>query len=446
MSDKFFLILPTQLFELKYLPKYLDKESAAKVILWECPWYFNNPKYKFNKKKIILHKASMEYYNTYLKAAGINTTMVLYTQNINDVINDSYSMFDPIDDVKLLDLPNKRCRMEESPNFLMKKSDYAKYRAKTDKFFFNAFYMAGKKIVDIIPEIKSMDKENRKTAITDAIPKIPTLSATDRKFIDIGIAYTKNFSDNYGNANNFMFPVTHATAKKWLAFFIKYKFSHFGDYQDVINKDNEFMFHSLLSTSINIGLLNPGDIINTIRTVKIPMNNYEGFIRQLFWREYQRYTYIYYYSNPAHQKLNYFDNTKKLTSNWYAGTTGVLPVDDAIIKGFDSGYLHHISRLMIIGNYMNLSGIAPLEGFKWFMEFSCDSYEWVMYQNVLGMAFFADGGKTMRRPYISSSNYIIKMSNYGKADWCAKWDSMYKNFIKNKSDKLHKYRYFYRAK
>ena len=440
MSDKFFLILPTQLFELKYLPKSL------KVILWECPWYFNNPKYTFNKKKIILHKASMEYYNTYLKAAGINTTLVLYTQNINDVINDSYSMFDPIDDVKLLDLPNKQCRMEESPNFLMGKTDYAKYRTKTDNFFFNAFYMAGKKIVDIIPEIKSMDKENRKTVITVAIPKIPTLSEADRKFIDIGIDYTRNFADNYGNTNNFMFPVTHATAKKWLTFFIKYKFAHFGDYQDVINKDNEFMFHSLLSTSINIGLLNPTDIINTIRKVKITMNNYEGFIRQLFWREYQRYTYIYYYSDPAHQKLNYFDNTKKLTAKWYMGTTGVLPVDDAIIKGFDSGYLHHITRLMIIGNYMNLSGISPLEGFKWFMEFSCDSYEWVMYQNVLGMAFFADGGKTMRRPYISSSNYIIKMSNYGKADWCTKWDSMYKDFIKNKSDKLHKYRYFYRSK
>lgn len=439
MIDKFFLILPTQLFEIKYLPK------SPRVILWECPWYFNNPKYTFNKKKIILHKASMEYYNTYLKAAGINTTLVLYTQNINDVINDSYSMFDPIDDVKLLDLPNKQCHMEESPNFLMGKTDYAKYRTKTDKFFFNAFYMAGKKIVDIIPEIKSMDKENRKTVITAAIPKIPTLSAADKKFIDIGIEYTRNFADNYGNANNFMFPVTHATAKKWLTFFIKYKFAHFGDYQDIINKDNEFMFHSLLSTSINIGLLNPIDIINTIRKVKIQMNNYEGFIRQLFWREYQRYTYIYYYS-AAHQKLNYFDNTKKLTAKWYTGTTGVLPVDDAIIKGFDSGYLHHITRLMIIGNYMNLSGISPLEGFKWFMEFSCDSYEWVMYQNVLGMAFFADGGKTMRRPYISSSNYIIKMSNYDKADWCTKWDSMYKDFIKNKSDKLHKYRYFYRSK
>ena len=32
------------------------------------------------------------------------------------------------------------------------------------------------------------------------------------------------------------------------------------------------------------------------------------------------------------------------------------------------------------------------------MEFSCDSYEWVMYQNVLDMVFFVTGGKTMRKP------------------------------------------------
>jgi deoxyribodipyrimidine photolyase-related protein len=451
MSDTFFLILPTQLFEKKYLPKYVV-ESKIQVILWECPWYFNNPKYTFNKKKIILHKASIEYYYTYLKASNININKVSYDQNINDVITSSYSMFDPIDDIKLLSLPaQKISHIEESPNFLMAKVDYENYRNKTDKFFFNPFYMYGKKIVDIIPEIKSTDAYNRKTpAKTELsnlkIPKIPTLSVIDKKFIGSGITYaSKYFHGNYGNVDNFIFPVTHATAKKWLTFFIKYKFANFGNYQDVINKDNDYMFHSLLSTSINIGLLNPRDIIDAIKKIKnITINNYEGYIRQLFWREYQRYTYIYYFSDIKNQKLNYFNNTNKLTANWYNGTTGILPVDDAIIKGFDSGYLHHIIRLMVVGNYMNLSGISPLEGFKWFMEFSCDSYEWVMYQNVLGMAFFADGGKTMRRPYVSSSNYVIKMSNYGKGDWCVKWDLLYKNFIKNKSDKLQKYRYFYR--
>ena len=95
---------------------------------------------------------------------------------------------------------------------------------------------------------------------------------------------------------------------------------------------------------------------------------------------------------------------------------------------------------------MNISGILPEEGFKWFMEFSCDSYEWVMCQNVYDMVFFVSGGATMRRPYISSSNYILKMSDYIRGDWCDKWDELYHSFIHNNKKELYKFRYFIRYK
>ena len=97
---------------------------------------------------------------------------------------------------------------------------------------------------------------------------------------------------------------------------------------------------------------------------------------------------------------------------------------------------------MVIGNYMNLCNIKPREGFRWFMEFSCDSYEWVMYQNVYDMVFFSTGGKTMRRPYISSSNYILNMSNYSKDSWCEIWNTKYRTFINKNKKKLWKYRYY----
>ena len=97
---------------------------------------------------------------------------------------------------------------------------------------------------------------------------------------------------------------------------------------------------------------------------------------------------------------------------------------------------------MIVGNYMNLSNIHPMDGLRWFMEFSCDSYEWVMYQNVLEMVFFVSGGGTMRRPYISSSNYILKMSNYKKGDWCEIWNNQYREFINNHIKELYKFRYY----
>ena len=174
---------------------------------------------------------------------------------------------------------------------------------------------------------------------------------------------------------------------------------------------------------------------------KIPLNSFEGYIRQLFWREYQRYCYEYFNFNNK----NYFGNSKKLTKDWYEGTLGIDPVDDAIKDGFDTGYLHHILRLMVVGNYMNLYGLHPGEGFKWFMEFSCDSYEWVMHQNVLDMVFFVSGGVTMRKPYVSSSNYVLKMSDYKEDEWSEKWDELYKSFLKKNKSKLWKFRYHFRG-
>ena len=189
----------------------------------------------------------------------------------------------------------------------------------------------------------------------------------------------------------------------------------------------------MLSSSINIGLIHPTELINSVvGFIDKYTNSVEAFIRQLFWREYQRYCHIYI--NFINK--NYFGNNKSLTTKWYEGTLEIEPVDNCIKKAFDTGYLHHIERLMIIGNYMNLSGIRPKEGFKWFMEFSCDSYEWVMCQNVLDMVFYSTSGKTTRRPYISSSNYVLKMSNYKKGEWSLIWDKKYNDFVKTNKNKL----------
>lgn len=429
-----FLILPHQLFDKKYLPK---KSEVSQMYLYEHPQYFTE--YNYNKKRLVLHRASMMYYADYLTKNGYSVKYVEYSKKFPGIPN--LGMFDPIDKIKI---PGKNKNILESPNFLLTKEDYENYRKKTDKFIFYNFYMNGKKIVDIIPDVKSKDKENRKTISANTklkIPKLPSLSSEDKKYINEAIKYVeKNFKDNYGNTDNIIFPVTHKSANKWLKHFIDTKFKDFGSYQDFIIPGETYLYHSILSPVINIGLINPLEIIDEIRPLekKIPINSYEGYIRQLFWREYQRYCYIYFDFNR-----NYFGNTKRLTKKWYTGETGIVPVDDAIKTAFDTGYLHHIIRLMIIGNWMNLSGISPKQGFKWFMEFSCDSYEWVMCQNVLDMVFCVSGGETMRKPYISSSNYILKMSQYKKGEWSDEWDETFREFcIKNKK-KLWKFRYFF---
>lgn len=437
------LILPNQLFDKKYIDK------TEKIVIWECPHYFCD--YNYNKKKLVLHRASMKYYEDYLKSYGYNVEYIGYNKNIH---NEDYIIYNPLNKLDVLKLPLKtKVNDISTPNLMLSISDLKEYCEKTDKYFFNAFYMWSKKKLNIIPDVKSQDKYNRKvlknntssTQITQVKQPFEEINLKIEKvYISEAISYVnKNFPKNCGNTDNFIFPITHYGARKWLDHFIRFKFKLFGDYQDYIDKTDNYLYHSMLSSLINIGLLNPGEIIKEIEKYQsvIPLNSYEGFVRQLFWREYQYYCYI-----NVDFSSNYFNNKKHLTDNWYNGTTGILPVDDAIKEAFDTGYLHHIKRLMVVGNYMNLSGIQPKEGFKWFMEFSCDSYEWVMHQNVYDMVFFVTNGKTMRRPYISSSNYILKMSNYKKDKWSDIWDTKYKNFINKNKKKLYKYRYYFSTK
>jgi deoxyribodipyrimidine photolyase-related protein len=440
------LILPHQLYNINILKKNLPKEIKY-IIIWEHPHYFK--KYKYNKKKLVLHRASMKYYYDYLKDNNYN---VHYLEFNKKLTYNNYKVFDPIDKIAL---PNHHTILE-SPNFLLNKEDYIEFNKtrKSKRVVFNNFYLWSKKRKNIYPKLKSMDKMNREVydkSKDSKIPPVPKIGEIDKHYIKEATIYiNKHFPNNYGNTNDlkhsFNYPICHSTANKWLKNFIKYKFKKFGPYQDFINKDNFTMFHSVLSSSLNIGLINPTDIIKEIDKYKknqrfnIPVNSFEGFIRQLFWREYQRYCYGY---AGISFKSNYFGNKKKLTKDWYKGTLGIEPVDDLIKSGFETGYIHHIGRLMVIGNFMNLSEIHPKEGFRWFMEFSIDSYEWVMHQNVYEMVFFVTGGQTMTRPYISSSNYILKMSNYSKGEWSTKWDDMYHRFLIKHRTKLYKFRYYF---
>lgn len=431
-----FLILPNQLFDIKYLKQCQVTKSSHKIYIYEHPQYFT--KYNFNKKKILLHKASMKYYNDYLKKHGYDVVYVNYNEKFN---LKHFEMFNSADDIKMTNASIKRY---ENPNFLLSSYDHYEYQEKTDSYIFNNFYLWAKKKLNIIPNIKSTDKQNRKKLSNAiSIPNVKMPSRIDKEYISSCIDdVNTSFHSNYGDCENFIYPISHKGAKQLLKYFIEYKFKLFGPYQDFIKKEESFLFHSLLSSSINIGLIQPSEIIQEFSNVKtnIPLNSYEGFIRQLFWREYQ--LYCYRTIDYAKQIKNpFFDHKKLITKSWYSGNTGNMLIDDTIKKAFKNAYLHHIERLMVMGNYMNLSEIKPKEGFKWFMEFSIDSYEWVMCQNVYDMVFFTN--TTMRRPYISSSNYLLNMSDYKKGKWSEDWDKKYDSFVKKNKKKLWKYRYYF---
>lgn len=420
-----FYILPHQLFHLNQLP---FKQNETKIILWEHPDFFT--KYNFNKKKLILHRASMQYYKDQLIKKKYDVIYIEFDTN-HKVIKDA-SMWDPINDMDDF----KNTTKIESPNFLVDKaflqSIYEGKNSKSSMSFTSYFYPRVKEQIDYLKGIQSKDTKNRKVPNQKEIkriPKLPKLSPKSTLYIQEAIQYVnKHFPNNYGNTNNFQFPISHKDAHKWCKHFIKLRLKKFGDFQDAIIQDQSFMYHSVLSSSINIGLINPSDIITMLQKMKarssVKINNLEGYVRQLIWREFQRYCYIYLKDDLKNK--NRFELNTKMNKDWYDGTTGIPPLDDTIKKAFDTGYLHHIERLMIMGNLMLLHKINKEDGFNWFMEFAIDSYEWVMYQNVYDMVFYSTGGKTSYKPYVSSSKYILRMSNYEKGEWCKVWDKLYK--------------------
>ena len=213
---------------------------------------------------------------------------------------------------------------------------------------------------------------------------------------------------------------------------MKLRFSKFGDYEDAIDADRIFLFHSVLSPLMNIGLLMPEEIINEAieyaETKSIPLNSLEGFVRQILgWREFIKV--VYELKSDEQEETNFFSNERKLKSSWYDGSTGIIPLDKAISDCISYGYTHHINRLMIISNIMNLCRVNPTQIYNWFMEMSVDSSDWVMGPNVYGMSTFSDGGLMSTKPYICGSNYILKMSNFKKGDWCDTLDGLYWKFI-----------------
>jgi len=240
------------------------------------------------------------------------------------------------------------------------------------------------------------------------------------------------YNDNLGIMDNFNYPVTRSQALNSFHSFLEERLINFGAYEDAIVKNESTLFHSIITPYLNIGLITPNEIIQQVLDFSsnnsIPLNSLEGFIRQIIgWREFMRGIYVA--DGVKQRNSNFWNYNRAMPKSFYDGTTGIEPLDDTIKKCLNSGYAHHIERLMILGNMMLLIGIKPNAVYKWFMEMFVDSYDWVMVPNVYGMSQFADGGLLATKPYISGSNYILKMSDYKKGDWCPIWDSLYWGFV-----------------
>ena len=430
-----FLILPNQLFQetIEHLKSFKYKE----IWILEEPHYFSTDLIKPNKIKIAYLRACMRLYYDNLKKIGFK---VIYKDYDNSFItsNEEYVSFE-LTDHKLKEKYEKKgiiINEIETPMFLLKKEDLDIYN-KRKTISHSSFYEFSKKKIGILEGIKNQDIYNRSNPREDISinPIISYVNKSNKKYYEEGIKYSERFKNHIGNPTLEtlgIYPISSKDAYDTYETFLKNNLNKFGIFQDVIQSSNPFMYHSIISPMLNNGLLIPINLIKIIRKYegKIEINNYEGFIRQVIgWREYMRFLYLYRYEELL---KNSFGNNKRLGKEWYIGNTGLIVIDNEISKAIKYGYSHHIIRLMIFLNFMIINEIIPDDIYKWFMEVvSIDAYDWVMISNIYSMGYFSKIG--MKRPYLSSSNYIIKMSNYKKdGNWDKIWDEKYRSFVKSR--------------
>jgi deoxyribodipyrimidine photolyase-related protein len=259
----------------------------------------------------------------------------------------------------------------------------------------------------------SFDTENRKTAPKQwDVPQPPQFNADDITLNVIGDVASR-FSTHPSSSVAFEYPVTRDHALATLNHFITYRLPYFGDHQDAMLMNEPWMAHSLLSSSINLGLLFVDEVVHAVEQADAPIAAREGFIRQVLgWREYIRAIYVA--QMPSYITHNSLNHHHPLPPLMYTAATSMNCLANVVQETIDHAYNHHIQRLMILGNITTLLGVDPNKVREWFNEMYVDSFDWVVTPNVMGMASYADGGLMSTKPYVASANYINKMSNYCK--------------------------------
>ncbi|WP_293776379.1 cryptochrome/photolyase family protein [uncultured Oxalicibacterium sp.] len=219
------------------------------------------------------------------------------------------------------------------------------------------------------------------------------------------------------SASAIPWPLNRQEALAQLTHFIDEVLPHFGDFQDAMHTQAPRLFHSLLSFALNTKMLNPLEVVQAAeeayRRGHAPLPAVEGFIRQILgWREYVRGVYWAYM--PGYDKRNVFKHDTPLPPWFWDGKTKMRCLSHAIGQSLDDAHAHHIQRLMIIGNFALLAGLAPKEVHEWYLGVYIDAFEWVELPNTLGMSQFVDHGMLATKPYVSSAAYIHRMSDYCK--------------------------------
>jgi deoxyribodipyrimidine photolyase-related protein len=444
------LIYPHQLFA-----DHPALAGVSQAVIVEEPLLFTQ--YPFHRQKLIFHRATMMRFAEDLRKRSLTVHYVAAgeiadTAAVAGVLKRlhirSVHYVDPCDDwlstrlAAALQRQGIAATVLDDPHFLTPPSVIREFTARKERLYFTEFYIAQRKRLGLLLKEDgkpvggqwSFDPDNRKK-----LPKgirIPPLRRTEEESVNEARQYVRaHFPETIGSDLEFGYPTDHASAAAWLDDFVRERLVSFGDYEDAISAAHDVLFHSVLTPMLNVGLLSPRQVIEAALalTGRVPLNSLEGFVRQVIgWREFVRLVYLTY--GRRQRTRNFWGFTHDIPPAFYAGNTGIDPVDHVIRQLLRSGYCHHIERLMILGNFMLLCDIHPDAVYRWFMEFFIDAYDWVMVPNVYGMSQHADGGLMTTKPYISGSSYVLKMSDFKRDPWCAVWDALYWRFVDRHAD------------
>jgi deoxyribodipyrimidine photolyase-related protein len=401
---------------------------------------------RHHKQKLVLFFSAMRHYASTLPLVDYSvispnasqTFLQALTQKIQAEQVDQLYAYEPADDFfrrEVLDHLPCKVTLISNPMFIVSGEEWFAYRGAQKRLMMRDFYIRQRQREQILVTESggpvggkwSFDAENRRKLPNNVFPPPVSVFQPDAITKAVIEEVVRLFPDHPGSLSTFAYPITRNEALIALQEFIDERFADFGEYEDAISQRERTVFHSVLSPCLNMGLLTPREVIDKCLESDAPLNSIEGFIRQILgWREFMFHIGREYEGNPL---PNFLNNHRKLKSCWWDGTTGLPPLDCAIKRANEYGWCHHIERLMILGSVMLMCDISPTESYQWFMDMFVDSAEWVMLANVFGMSQFSDGGVFATKPYISGSNYILKMSDWKRGDWCETWDGLYWRFL-----------------
>jgi deoxyribodipyrimidine photolyase-related protein len=442
--------MPHQLFA-----EHLDAPRGTTFVLVEHDLLFRQ--YRFHAQKLVLHRASMRRFADRLREAGHDvetvetdgrtTSAAALDRVLARLRPTEVVAHDVVDDWLERDLARFVTEWRPTPNFLTTRDELREFfgdgRGRRSRM--QHFYAWQRRRLDVLVDASgepvggrwSFDEENRKK-----LPRghpVPAVTWPERdEHVDDAVAWVKRaFPDAPGDADAFAWPTSHAEAEVMLEDFLTERFDQFGPYEDAVSAEHPFLFHSVMTPSLNIGLLSPAQVVERALAVgerdDVPLASLEGFVRQVIgWREYMRATYQLW--GRRMRTRNHLQHSRPLAEGWWTGETGLPPVDTVVGRVLERGWAHHIERLMVLGNAMSLLRTDPDAAYESFMEMFVDAYDWVMVPNVYAMSQFAAGEAVTTKPYVSGSNYLRKMSDLPTGEWTADWDALFWTFVRDHHD------------